>query len=156
MLERDNDNETKETVFKTFLKSKGLYYTFERRLIFHEIIEVTEALTHFSIDSTYKRLKAKGERVSKGTLYKTLQLIEDCSIIKKTDISSGQCTYEKIKQYDAGHLVCLRCGKIIEMNEKAITDLIINICKKLNFTIKTHTFEIKGLCFDCLTTAASD
>lgn len=142
--------DAKEDLFETFLKSKGFYYTYERRLILYEIMEADKTSGHFSVEIIFKNLQAKRRRVSKSTLYKTLRLLEECRVIKKTDIASGYCVYEKIGQSSAGHLVCLKCGKIIEMNQMAINNLIGDTCKKEGFKVKSHTFEIKGLCFDCL------
>lgn len=141
--------ELDEIRFKGFLCSNGLRYTYERGLILREIQEISQKNKHFSIDDIYRQIRSKGKLVSKGTLYRTARLLEDCKIVKKTDIKHSLYIYEKVGLFNIGHMVCLNCGNIIEIKQKTIKDIINHICKKAGFEIRSHTFEINGLCLDC-------
>ncbi len=142
--------EAKEAIFKIFLKSKGLNYTCERKFVLREILEATKKNEHFSVDNIFKRMLLKKKRVSKSALYKTMPLLEDCNLIKKTNIAEDHYIYEKTGKHNIGHLVCLTCKQIIEINKNTIKDHIDQICAKKSFKIESHTFEIKGRCFNCL------
>ena len=146
----DNDTLRGEDVFKAFLRSKGMIYTYERRLILHEIIKISKTNSHFSIENIFNNLIVERSRVSKGTLYKTLSLLENCNIVKKNGVSLGRYIYEKIGQHNIGHLVCLRCGEINDINQSTIENLIIQVCLQKKFKRKSHIFEIKGYCCNCL------
>lgn len=148
MTQRDKDR-IEEALFKGYLRTKRLSFTCERKHILKEILEISKTIKHFSINKLYNNLLVKRNRISKGTLYRTIKLLEDSKIVKKTDIDSDQYVYEKVEQYNIGHMVCLKCKRIIEINQKAIKSLINQICRKKKFQFKTHTFEIKGLCHNC-------
>ncbi len=150
-MEQHNKEQIDETLFKVFLKSNGLSYTYERKLILREILQYTKACFHFSVDTIYKQMRNKGNHVSKGTLYSTLRLLENSNIIRKTDIALNNYIYERTQQHNTGHFICLKCSKIIDINQKTVKSLIDKICGKDGVKIKSHTFEIKGICLDCLT-----
>lgn len=146
----DNNAWSEDALFKGFLRSKGMTYTYERRLILLEIIKISKTNNHFSIENIFNNLIVKHSRVSKGTLYKTLSLLENCNIVKKNGVWLDRYIYEKVKQHNIGHLVCLRCGEINDINQSTIENLIIRVCLQKKFKKKSHVFEIKGYCRNCL------
>lgn len=147
--QQDNDL-IKEALFREFLRTKSFNYTFERLHILKEILETSRTIKHFSIDRLYNNLQAKRNRISKSTLYRTIKLLEDSRIVKKTDIAPDHFVYEIVEQYNIGHVVCLKCQKIIEINNRETKKLVNDICRKKIFKYKTHTFEIKGYCQNCV------
>ncbi len=149
MLKMEN-SKFEDTLFKVFLKSMNLSYTFERRIILNAIKEITKDHSHFTVETLYNHLAANEDRVSKGTLYKTFKLLEQCNLIRKTDITTNCNTYEKVEQKNIGHLVCSECEKTIEISGKLISNIIKQICTKRRFKIKSQTLKINGNCFDCL------
>ncbi len=132
---KDNDL-IKEALFREFLRAKGLNYTYERQHILKEILETSRTIKHFSIDRLYNNLQAKRDRISKSTLYRTIKLLEDYRIVKKTDIAPDHYVYEIVEQYNIGHVVCLKCKNIIEIKHRETEKIVNDICRKKGFNIK--------------------
>ncbi|MBS1259100.1 MAG: Ferric uptake regulation protein [Candidatus Scalindua arabica] len=156
MSPRKDNGLIKEALFREYLRTKGLSYTYERRHILKEILETSKTIKHFTIDRLYNNLQAKRNRISKSTLYRTIKLLEDSRIVKKTDIAPDHYVYEKVEQYNIGHVVCLKCKKIIEINHRETKKIVNSICRKKRFQYKTHTFEIKGYCNNCVSLSLKD
>ena len=147
--QRDNGL-IEEVLFKRYLRTQGLSYTDQRQHIIKEILKISKSIKHFSINRLYNHLHTEKDSISKSTLYRTIKLLEDIRIVKKTDIDKDHYVYEKVEQYNIGHMVCLNCKKIIEINNKVIKKMINQNCKKNSFKYNTHVFEIKGLCHSCI------
>lgn len=82
MTQRDKDR-IEEALFKGYLRTKRLSFTCERKHILKEILEISKTIKHFSINKLYNNLLVKRNRISKGTLYRTIKLLEDSKIVKK-------------------------------------------------------------------------
>ncbi|MBC8549282.1 MAG: transcriptional repressor [Candidatus Brocadiales bacterium] len=150
MSPRKDNFLTIEALFREFLRGKGLSYTYERQQTLKEIHDASQAVKHFSVNGLYINLQAKRSRISKSTLYRTIKLLEGSGIIRKTDIDPDHYVYEIVEQNNIGHMVCVKCKIIIEINYRETKKLINRICSEKKFQYKTHTFEIKGFCNDCI------
>lgn len=150
MLLRKDNYLIKEALFKEFLSGKGLSYTYERQQTLKAIHDASKAIKHFSVNVLYINLQTKKNRISKSTLYRTIKLLEDSGTIRKTDIDPDHYVYEIVEQNNIGHMVCVKCKIIIEINYRETKKLINRICSEKKFQYKTHTFEIKGLCNNCM------
>ncbi|MEK6766473.1 MAG: Fur family transcriptional regulator [Planctomycetota bacterium] len=156
MSARQDNDLIKEALFREFLRAKGLSYTYERQHILKEILETSNTIKHFPIDRLYNNLQSKRNRISKSTLYRTIKLLEDSRIVKKTDIAPDRYVYEIVEQYNIGHIVCLKCKNIIEINNRETKKIVNHICREKRFQYKTHTFEIKGYCDKCISLSLKD
>jgi len=133
--------------FKSFLKERDLKYTPERE----EIIEVIIKLqNHFDADDIYNQLKRHKSDVSLATVYRTIPLLIESSLIIETLHCREKILYEKIhnkRHHD--HMVCINCGKIIEFYNENVERLQNEICQKYQFTPTEHRLGIKGYCKEC-------
>lgn len=130
-----------------FLRANNLKMTKERRLILKEIFEEDE---HLEAEDLLVRFRNRGERVSRATIYRTFDLFIQAGLIKKSDFGHDHYHYEKsfgLEHHD--HLICRRCGKVIEFNDPELENLQREICKKRGFTMHSHTLQIFGFCADC-------
>lgn len=136
-------------LFRSFISQKGLRNTPEREEIIEEIFASHE---HFDVDELYLRLREKGSKVSKASIYRNIPLIMDCGLIKEVWHENGHMHYEYI--YGHGHhchIRCIRCGKVIEFVEKELKAIEKRLEKKYDFEIIDHNLDITGYCSKCKT-----
>jgi Fur family ferric uptake transcriptional regulator len=134
-------------IFHDYIRQRGLRWTPERKLILQEIFQIHE---HFDVDGLYLQLKQKGTKVSKASIYRAIPLFIDCGLIREVDFSNGHWHYEHI--YGHGHhshLKCLGCGKILEFEEPALTQVERRLAREYDYSIVTHQLEVRGYCPAC-------
>ncbi len=142
----DTHNKIKE-IFTDFITKNNLRKTPERFEILFEIYKLDE---HFTIEELFFYMKSKNYRVSKATLYNTVELLLECGLIKKHQFNQKTFFYEKaLKSSQHDHLICQNCGKIIEFCDPRIHEIKTDIAELYNFKIETHEIYFYGLCEDC-------
>ncbi len=133
--------------FQAYLSSQGLKSTRQRDLILDEFLRTSE---HFSTEELYLRLRKKHPAIGYATVYRTLRLFAECGIAEERHFGDGQTRYESsVTDQHHDHLVCTRCGKIIEFEEPQIEKLQVKVAKDHGFRIENHRLELYGLCADC-------
>ena len=135
---------TPENKFRSYLKSKGLKFTPERKAILKKIFSLHE---HFDVEKLYEKLD---KRISRATIYRTLSLLVKSKLVEELFRCQDKVSYERIfghKHHD--HMLCINCGKIIEFREEKIEKLQEAVCKKYGFTSVEHKLSIRGYCREC-------
>jgi Fur family ferric uptake transcriptional regulator len=139
--------DAKERLFRSFLKSRGLRFTPERKRVLEEITRIGD---HFEIEELWVNMYRRKRRVSKATLYRTVALLVACGILKEVITGERHAHYEI--QYDRDHhdhLICIGCGSIIEFEKAEIEKLQNEVCARLRFRPISHKLEIRGYCEKC-------
>lgn len=138
--------------FKNFLKKKNLRNTNERTIILSEIYKHNG---HFNSDDLYVKLKLAGYNISRATIYNTLQLLEKANLVVKHYFKENYAVYEKVSFNKTHyHLICIKCGKMEEFEEKEINKLVKKISGKYNYKYLNHSMYIYGLCESCVVTTS--
>jgi len=118
------------------------------------ILEVVrESHTHLTADEIYERARKKLPRISMGTVYRNLDILDSCGFIKKLQPGYAQMRFDGNTK-DHYHVVCMRCGKIgdapIEPSDNALENLENALGNLTHYGIFGHNLEFIGLCPACL------
>lgn len=135
--------------FRKYLKDHGIKHTTARQKILDVVLELEH---HFEAEQVLYRLRERNLTVSKATVYRTLPLLVDCGILKQVRFDVKQAHYEHaFGEEPHDHMVCRRCGRIIEFAAKEVVKLGLQIGRQHHFHVIAHRFQLSGLCWECST-----
>jgi Fur family ferric uptake transcriptional regulator len=134
-------------LFREFLKRKGLKRTRERTALFDEIFSTHR---HFDADDLVMRMRQHERKISRATIYRTLELLHECGLVGRVRLNEEKYRYERLRKGEHhDHLVCTGCGKVVEFIDPAIERRQDAVCRGHDFVATSHSHQIWGLCAGC-------
>jgi Fur family ferric uptake transcriptional regulator len=120
---------------------KGLKMTDQRRVIARVL---SDASDHPDVESVYQRAVAIDPHISIATVYRTVRLFEEASILERHDFGDGRARYEEIPEQHHDHLIDVQTGKVIEFTNQQIEELQREVARRLGFELVGHRLELFG------------
>lgn len=134
-------------ILKKFMGTRGLKFTRQREAIVNEFFQSPE---HMSIEELHHRVQRRDPRVGYATVYRTLKLLSACGLAHEGKFSDGGKLYEPcLGQGHHDHLICIKCGQIVEFTAKTIESIQREVARKKGFTLLHHKLELYGHCPRC-------
>ncbi len=128
------------------LRQNGVRLTDQRRLVVRRAV----AYLHFTSEELVKDVRVVDPSVARGTVYRTLALLHGAGVVEKHDFRYGPPNYEvTFAKAHHDHLMCIRCGEIIEFQEPRVELLQQEVVKRYGYQLLSHTHKLYGLCRVC-------
>ncbi len=121
---------------------KGLKMTEQRRVIARVLSEATD---HPDVEQVYRRATKIDPRISIATVYRTVKLFEEASILTRHDFGDGRARYEEAPQEHHDHLIDMNSGEVIEFVDEEIERLQERIAERLGYRLVDHRLELYGI-----------
>lgn len=132
--------------FRAWCRSGGLPFTAQRRRI---VEEVCRSPAHFDAEELYGRIRRRGGAASRATLYRTLGHLERAGVLRRIDIGGDHAHFEFTGAVHHEHLVCTRCGRVVEVDEPDLEQRVAALLAAHGFSTERHAMQVFGECGSC-------
>jgi Fur family transcriptional regulator, ferric uptake regulator len=133
--------------FREYLKGRNLRLTPERRVVLETMLRREG---HFDAEELLQFVRRRNKRVSRATLYRTLDHLRGAGLVWMHRFGAGHALYEHVygrKHHD--HMICDRCQRVIEFVNEEIENLQEEVCRLHAFQSTRHVMQIFGICAEC-------
>ena len=132
---------------KEALKKEGLRYTHQRQAVWDELSASDE---HRDAEEIYLALYNSGLKVSRATVYRTIDVLVKNNLVRKLDLGDGRARYEnKMDTAHHDHLICIQCGKIDEFMDNIIENRQEVIVENFGYKLIRHIHQLFVICDEC-------
>lgn len=118
----------------------------DQRRVIAQVLD--RAHDHPDVEELYRRAAQIDEKISLATVYRTLKLLEEFSIVERHEFRDGRSRYEPAPEDHHDHLIDLKSGQVIEFASEEIERLQEEIARKLGFKLVDHRLELYGVPLD--------
>ena len=132
--------------FRRYFRDGGLPFTAQRRRILEE---VCRSASHFDAEELYGRIRRRRMSASRATLYRTLGHLERAGVLRRIDIGGDHAHYEFTGAGHHEHLVCARCGRVVEIDDPPLETRVAKVLQDYGFSATRHAVQVFGECGEC-------
>ena len=133
--------------FMKVLRNENLKLTPQRVEIFREVCDSDE---HREAEEIYLALRERDVHVSRATVYRTMNILYQHDLVWRMNIGDGKWWYEHwLDCHQHDHLICIRCGTIVEFMNPQIEEIQKDVADKFNYKLVRHVHQLFGLCKQC-------
>ena len=118
---------------------KGLKMTEQRRIIARVL---SEAVDHPDVEAVYHRASELDPKISIATVYRTVRLFQEASILARHDFGDGRARYEEASSDHHDHLIDMKSGRVIEFRDEEIEKLQRAVADRLGYKLVDHRLEL--------------
>ena len=136
-----------QKLFVDYLKQNDLKNTPERMVILQEVMQLDK---HFEAENLFEHIKTMNIKVSRASIYRTLDLLVQCGLVNKINFDNSCFYYEStMNKSSHDHFICKECGKIIEFYYPELENIHKKLIEKFELNISEYSHQIYGTCKDC-------
>jgi len=135
-----------KTILKQYCQLSGHTVTNQRKLLLDLI---RKARGHLGADELFRRAKKQESRISLATVYRNLKLFKEIGLISESKLDETQSYYEIKSPVEHHHLVCRRCGRVVEFNSPLIAETRARLQQEKGFDIFSAQLKMEGYCPKC-------
>jgi Fur family ferric uptake transcriptional regulator len=133
--------------FRRYLRDHRQPVTRQRDIVAQVVLLAED---HPSVEGIRRALRARGENIGVATVYRTLDVLVQSGLVRAHDFGEGFKRYEPMPaQTDHEHLICERCGKVVEFQNERLERMLPIIADEHAFQHQRHRVEVYGVCRDC-------
>jgi Fur family transcriptional regulator, ferric uptake regulator len=130
------------------LREMGYRLTPQRMMI---VAAIEDSDHHISAEEIYTQVRARYPHMNISTIYRTMELLERLGLVTETNLGEGRVRYHSAEKGHHHHLVCQKCGKIIDLDETLLFPLKSALRERHNFEADLRHLAIFGHCLHCKT-----
>ncbi len=137
-------------ILRKELKDRNFRITAQRELIMRIFAESPE--DHLSVEEVYRKLLDKRSRISKATVYRTVELLSDLGLLRKIEIDEGIVRFELADSNKHGkhHAICTDCGETITLPDELVEKIEELVTNEMGFEPEDHNIKFYGKCANCI------
>lgn len=137
----------KEASIEEAIRAKGYRLTPQRMMV---LAAVQGSEDHVSVDDIYSHVRDRYPHVDISTVYRTLELLERLGLVTKADLGEGRVRYHWAEKGRHHHLVCQKCGRVLELDESSLLPLKDLLLREYGFRADLSHLAVFGRCDQCL------
>jgi Fur family ferric uptake transcriptional regulator/Fur family peroxide stress response transcriptional regulator len=137
--------ENAEVMLSRVLRERGQRVTPQRLAIARTVRELDR---HTTAETVFGRVSEQMPGVSLPTVYATLDLLEEVGLVRRVPTEAGTAVYDP-RTEDHHHLVCRRCGDIIDVDAPVERADLLAAASALGFAADNAQVVVRGLCANC-------
>lgn len=124
---------------ESLCQDKGLKMTEQRRVIARVLSDSDD---HPDVEAVYRRAARIDPKISIATVYRTVRLFEEASILERHDFGDGRSRYEEAPDEHHDHLIDIESGAVVEFRNEEIERLQEEVARKLGYRLVGHRLEL--------------